>query len=232
MRLALVHGFTQTGRSWAPLLPLLPGDVVTPDLPGHGSRSDVDADLWEGAELLADEVGPAVWVGYSMGGRLCLHLALARPDVVEGLVLVSTTAGIEDRAERAARRAADDALADEIERLPIATVVDRWLAQPMWATLADPGRDARLANDPKGLASALRRAGTGAQDDLWPRLRPVPGALVVTGALDAKFDAIGRRLAAALGAPHRSIAGAGHAVPWERPVELCRAITAQPRSRS
>src|SRR5579864_6067391 len=92
-RFVLVHGFTQTGRSWQPVARRLADaghDVSTPDLPGHGARTGVRADLAETAELLADEGGPACYVGYSLGGRVCLHLALQRPGVVERLVLLST----------------------------------------------------------------------------------------------------------------------------------------------
>ena len=96
----LVHGFTQTGRSWGPLLDRLGArsPVVVPDAPGHGLSSSVKADLWRTADLLARTVdGAAAWAGYSMGGRMALHVALAHPEKVDRLVLISTTAGIEDR---------------------------------------------------------------------------------------------------------------------------------------
>ena len=120
--------------------------------------------------MLGASCGPATYVGYSMGGRLCLHLALARPETVERLVLVSATAGIEDDDERATRRAADDALATSLERDGVDAFLDGWLAQPMFATLADPGLDDRRRNVAAGLASSLRLAGTGTQQPLWDRL--------------------------------------------------------------
>jgi len=95
VRLCLVHGFTQTGASWEPVAAHLRGaghDVVTPDAPGHGAKASAPAGLWDGARALADEVGPAVWIGYSMGGRYALHVALAEPAVVTRLVVVSATA--------------------------------------------------------------------------------------------------------------------------------------------
>ena len=225
MRLALVHGFTQTGASWDGIRTALRArghDVVCPDAPGHGSKAAVAADLETGAELLGVEVGRAAWIGYSMGGRLCLHLALARPDLVEGLVLVSTTAGIDDDAERGARRRADDAQADDIERLGVAAFVDRWLRGPLWATLPRDraGVEHRLSNTVDGLASSLRLAGTGTQIPLWGRLPEIEtDVLVVTGGLDAKFDAVGERLARTIGprASRRTVPNAGHAVPWEQP---------------
>ncbi len=228
MRLALVHGFTQTGRSWAPIAGRLRDaghDVVAPDVPGHGGRPA--AGMWDAADALAEEVGRAVWVGYSLGGRLGLHLALAHPEAIDGLVLVSTTAGIEDPAEREQRRQADEALAATIGPLGVAAFVERWLDGPLWATLPreSAGVDARLANTAEGLAASLRLAGTGAQDSLWERLAEVPPpALVVNGALDARFVAIGERLASALGAARVVVPDSGHAVPWEQPDAFCAAV--------
>ncbi len=220
-RLVLVHGFTQTGRSWAPIVERL-GDhfeVVTVDAPGHGGSARVEATLDAGADLLGTAGGGATYIGYSMGGRLCLHLALTRPDLVERLVLVSATAGIENDAERAARRAADDALATSIEHDGLHAFLDRWVAQPMFAGLADPGLDDRRGNDAAGLASSLRLAGTGTQRPLWEELPSLTmPVLVVAGALDDKFAALAERIAALV--PDGTLAvidGAGHTVHLERP---------------
>ena len=224
MRLSLVHGFTQTGRSWGPVADRLRAkghDVVTPDAPGHGARSDTGSDLPAGARLLAAEVGPATWVGYSMGGRLALHVGLLCPEVVEGLVLVSTTAGLEDEAERRSRREADETLARRVEQIGVPAFVEQWLEGPLWATLSrdQTGIEHRLANTASGLASSLRLAGTGAHDPLWARLASIEvPALVVSGERDAKFGALGDRLAAALPHADRAVVpGAAHALPWEQP---------------
>jgi 2-succinyl-6-hydroxy-2,4-cyclohexadiene-1-carboxylate synthase len=228
VRLALVHGFTQTGRSWEPIAGRLGQAghvVVAPDVPGHNGRAA--AGMWDAADALAAEIGPAVWVGYSLGGRLALHVAIAHPEVIVGLVLVSTTAGIEDAGERERRRRGDDELAATIAPIGVPAFVERWLAGPLWATLPreSAGVDARLANTAEGLAASLRLAGTGAQDSLWDRLADVPPpALVINGSLDARFVAIGERLASGLGAARVVVSGSGHAVPWERPDAFCAVL--------
>lgn len=221
-RLVLVHGFTQTRRSWDPLLPhLADHDVVALDAPGHGRASDVEVDLIDGAALLAAGGGRATYVGYSMGGRLCLHAALDHPGAVRGLVLISATGGLDDAWEREARRAADEALADRVERIGVAAFLDEWLAQPLFAGLdaAAEGRAERLENTAAGLASSLRLAGTGTQLPLWDRLRDLPiPTLVIAGALDTKFVAIAERLAATIpGADLAIVDGAGHTVHLEQP---------------
>ena len=224
-RVALLHGFTQSGAAWGPLAPALAADgfdVVAPDLPGHGGSADVATDLWGAASAVADAVGPAVYVGYSMGGRVLLHLALARPEVVQGMVLVSTTAGIDDADERAARRAGDEALADRVEAEGVEAFVRWWLTLPLFATLPPEAAaiDARLGGSAAGLASSLRLAGTGTQDPLWDRLAAVEvPALVVAGALDVAYVGRARRLAGALGGVTtlRVLDGCGHACHLERP---------------
>jgi 2-succinyl-6-hydroxy-2,4-cyclohexadiene-1-carboxylate synthase len=227
----LVHGFTQTGRAWDPVADRLAERfaVTTVDAPGHGGSADVAVDLPGGAALIGDAGGPAAYVGYSMGGRFVLHLALARPDLVRSLVLVSTTAGIDDDQERVERRHADEALAHRVEREGVEAFVAWWLTLPLFATL--PARASaiaeRLANTPAGLASSLRLAGTGTQQPLWDRLGELEmPVLVVAGTLDQPYLARAERLVAGIGtnAALLAVEGAGHSVPLERPAELADAI--------
>jgi 2-succinyl-6-hydroxy-2,4-cyclohexadiene-1-carboxylate synthase len=229
-RLVLVHGFTQTSRSWDTVAARLTGrfEVVAVDAPGHGGSGAVRATLPDGASLLGAIGGPATYLGYSMGGRLCLNLAVARPDLVRRLVLVSTTAGIEDPAERVARRVADDELASSIERDGLDVFLERWLALPLFSTLtADAaGADDRRRNTAPGLASSLRLAGAGTQEPLWDRLGELTmPVLVVAGALDAKYVAIAERLAANIpDATLEVVVGAGHAVHLEQPETFAGAL--------
>ena len=227
----LVHGFTQTSRCWSPFADELAREVevVAVDAPGHGGAADVRTDLPTGARLLGDAGGRATYLGYSMGGRLALHLALQAPELVERLVLIGATAGIADEAERAERRRADDALADRIEAEGVATFLEEWLRQPLFASLP-PGAahlDARLVNTPEGLASSLRLAGTGAQAPLWDDLHRLSmPVLVLAGEDDAKFSAVATRLAKAIG-PNTTVAlvpRAGHAAHLENPADTASIV--------
>ena len=230
-RVVLVHGFTQTLAAWGPVAARLAGrwQVVRVDLPGHGGSGGVRVGFAEAAGLVGEAGGAGVYCGYSLGGRLCLRLALDRPDLVRGLVLVGASPGIADPDARARRRAADETLAAGIERDGVAAFLDRWLAGPLFACLPAEaaGRTERLANTADGLASALRRLGPGAQAPLWDRLGALrPPTLLVAGAKDAKFAAIARRMADAAGGHARValVQGAGHAVPLERPAELAALV--------
>jgi 2-succinyl-6-hydroxy-2,4-cyclohexadiene-1-carboxylate synthase len=231
-RLVLVHGFTQTGRSWGPLAAALARhrEVVRVDAPGHGRSAADTVDMVEGARLLGVAGGPALYLGYSMGARLALHLALARPDLVHALVLVSGTAGIEDPTERQARRLDDEWLASRLEADGVAEFVRHWLARPLFAGLTEDsaGLAARLENTETGLAASLRLAGTGAQQSLWARLpeQAMP-VLAVAGERDEVFLARARAMATAIGA-NASVAvvgGAGHAAHLEAPDAFLAVVT-------
>ncbi len=230
-RLVFVHGFTQTGQSWLPIAQdfIDAHEVVLIDAPGHGRSSDVRADLQHGADLLGATTGPADFIGYSMGGRLCLHLALAHPEVVRSLTLLGATPGIVDDAERAARFAADEALAADLEDSGVEAFMTTWLAQPLFATLTPTvaGLDDRLSNSTSGLASSLRLAGTGSQAPLWSRLsRITVPVLALAGQFDQKFTTIARDLVAAIGdnARFASIPEAGHAAHLEQPESFTAAL--------
>jgi 2-succinyl-6-hydroxy-2,4-cyclohexadiene-1-carboxylate synthase len=230
-RVVLVHGFTQTGASWRTLSADLARDheVVAVDAPGHGRSVDVRADLDTTGRLLVDLGGPATYVGYSMGGRMCLHAAVADPAAVRGLVVVGATGGIDDERERSARRDADEALADHLVEVGLDAFLDEWLAQPLFAGLDDAAADrpSRLDNTTIGLASSLRLAGTGTQRLLWDHLHVVEcPVLVVAGERDVKFRAAGERLVAAIGtnAELVVIEGAGHAAHAERPAVFGRLV--------
>jgi 2-succinyl-6-hydroxy-2,4-cyclohexadiene-1-carboxylate synthase len=223
-RLVLVHGFTQTRRCWGPLADDLARDheVVRVDAPGHGRSADVAAGLRTGARLIADEGGPATYIGYSMGGRYCLHLALGMPELVRGLVLIGATGGIDDPDERGERQSQDDAMARRLEREVLEPFLDAWLAQPLFAglTAEQQQRAERLENTVDGLAASLRIAGTGAQDPLWDRLHGLEmPVLVVAGEADEKFTVLGRRLVSSIGsnASLSLVPGAGHAAHLEDP---------------
>lgn len=205
-------------------------DVTAPDLPGHGDADALRLDLAGSAARLAERIGPepALVVGYSMGGRTALRLALDHPDAVAGLVLVGATAGIDDPDARAARRQADAELADSIEADGVGPFLDRWLAQPLFAGLTPEPDDvaARRANTAAGLASSLRLAGTGTMDPPWwdELSRVAVPTLVIWGEDDAKFAALGRRLADGIGpnAETTSLVDVGHAAH----LEACGAFAA------
>jgi 2-succinyl-6-hydroxy-2,4-cyclohexadiene-1-carboxylate synthase len=232
----LLHGFAGTGRAWDPVIERLEPERYTalaPDLRGHGSARDarpIDFDAIV-ADVLDAAPGRFTLCGYSMGGRVALHVALAAPERIERLILVATTAGIEDDAERAGRRAADEELAAFVETATIEEFADRWTGQPLFADT--PPEAARtwvedlLRNDPRALAAVLRGVGTGAMAPLWDRLPDLAmPTIVLAGEQDAKFLAIARdRLVPAIpDAELVIVPGAGHGLPREAPEAIAAVI--------
>jgi len=234
--LVLLHGFAGTGAAWGAVEAAMQPETYrpwAPDLPGHGTAGDArPCDVAAGVDaVLAGAPARFALAGYSMGGRVALHLALRAPERVSRLVLVATTAGLADRAERAARRTADEALAGWIEAHDLDAFADRWLAQPLFA--GDGPSATALArrdiarNAPAGLAASLRAAGTGAMTPVWDRLGELTmPTTVIVGERDAKFRALGERLAAALpDARSVVVPGTGHALPRTAPEALAAALT-------
>lgn len=220
--IVLVHGFTQTRNCWGPIATDLQQDhrVIRVDAPGHGMSSDVMAGLRGGGRMIADQGGEATYLGYSMGGRYLIHLALANPELVRGLVLIGATAGIDDPAERAARAEADQATGRRIRELGLLEFVKQWVAAPMFAGLPPEHQFLmeRMENTVDGLENSVVQAGTGNQDPTWDKLHRLDmPVLVVAGAEDDKYAALGQRLVDSIGgnAELALVPGAGHAAHLE-----------------
>jgi len=234
--LVLLHGFAGTHRAWDGVLERLDPEryrPLAPDLPGHGAHADSAERPISFAgcveHVLARTPERFVLCGYSLGGRVALHVALAAPERVSRLVLVSTTAGIEDAAERAQRSEADRGLAEELERGSLEDFIARWCAQPMFAQ--DPpavdvlAREDYRRNRPDAIAAVLRGIGTGEMAPLWDRLAqlPMPVAVLV-GDRDTKFREIARRMAESVPAARLSVISAGHRLPLEDPAAVAASM--------
>lgn len=231
----LLHGFSGTRRAWDGVAAALDPERYLPlalDLPGHGQAAE-----WEGPITFAGcvqhvlERSPARFIlcGYSLGGRVALNVALATPERVTQLVLVSCSPGIEDSAERAERRRSDHRLADELERVPFEEFIERWRTQPLFAD--DPPHVGELAradqrrNRPEALAAAMRGIGTGEMEPLWGRLHELTMPVtVVVGDRDARFRALGRRMTGLLPDAEMAIVPGGHSLALENPTAIASVL--------
>jgi 2-succinyl-6-hydroxy-2,4-cyclohexadiene-1-carboxylate synthase len=232
-----LHGFTHTGRSWQPAIAAL-GErytSVAEDIRGHGDASERVPVTLEAVidDVLAGAPERFTLVGYSMGGRISLHVALAAAaaDRVQRLVLIGASPGIADPLERQERRRADEQLADQIERSTIEEFARRWAQTPVLAGVSPAVAAAthadRLRSTPAGLARALRGLGTGALPSLWDRLGELTMRVsLVVGERDGKFRGIAAEMAG--GIPSADVVvvpGSGHAVHLEAPEALTSVIS-------
>jgi 2-succinyl-6-hydroxy-2,4-cyclohexadiene-1-carboxylate synthase len=234
----LLHGFSGTRRAWDGVAERLHPERYLPwalDLPGHGDAADSPAPItFAGCveHVLARSPERFVLGGYSLGGRVALHVALAAPRRVTRLVLVSTTAGIENPAERAERSASDHRLADELEHAGWAgfdSFIERWRTQPLFAT--EPSEVGILArqdqrrNRPQALAAALRGIGSGEMTPMWGRLAEFElPVTVLVGDRDAKYLALGDRMVELMPEADLLVVPGGHGLPLENPEAVARAI--------
>ena len=229
--MVFVHGFTQTGNSWKQVADEFVRSghrCVLVDLPGHGDSSHVRADLRLAADMVASVAGAGTYVGYSLGGRVLLHVALMYPHLVRRLAVIGAHPGIADEAERALRRESDEQLARHLEDIGVEAFLDEWMAMPLFGGLVPTAADVadRRRNTVEGLAGSLRMAGTGSQSSLWPRLRELNmPVLAMAGEHDSKFVAIAQQLAEA--APYGSFAAipdAAHAAHLQQPAAVIDAL--------
>jgi len=210
--------------------------VEAPDLPGHGATRIAPVDVPTTVAALGAYLkrfdSPVSLLGYSQGGRLALLTALEHPQLVDRLILISTSPGIREASARASRRREDAALADRIESIGLAAFLDEWLDGPITGTthldeatrIRD--RSVREENTASGLAAALRGLGQGAQPFVGDRLATLTmPVLLITGSRDDRYHAFASSMAAALpDARHRSIPDAGHNVILEAPDDVCRLV--------
>ncbi|HTR73426.1 MAG TPA: alpha/beta fold hydrolase [Solirubrobacteraceae bacterium] len=233
--LVLLHGFGGTRRAWDGVIGALSHERYRPlalDLPGHGTNAVAERPITFAAcvrNVLAESPERFALGGYSLGGRIALCTALTAPERVSRLMLVSSTAGIEDAAERAERSARDRQLAGALEREGVEDFLVRWRAQPLFAE--DPPFVDELAcadyrrNPAYALAAVLRGIGTGEMEPLWERL---PGltmpVTVLAGERDRKFVELGRRMAELLPDAELVIVPGGHRLPLESPEAVARAF--------
>ena len=234
LAILFLHGFMGSAGDWSEVMAVLENRFycIAADLPGHGGSLGLpypDFYTMDGAVKglldLLDGMGVprAVVVGYSMGGRLALYLALRHPERCTGLFLESASPGLRTEKERTARRALDEERAARLDSEGLEEFLEDWYRQPLFATLARD-RDllrqtveARRENDPVELAKSLRAMGTGNQPSLWaelPGLR-VP-TLAVAGEEDTKFVALAREMSyTSTNLQACAVLGAGHSVHTE-----------------
>ena len=228
MRCALIHGFCGHTSSWDEVIAAWPLATAPRAiaLPGHGD-GPVRATWDENLDAIAAAIrGCDVAVGYSLGARVALGL-VATGRCGRG-VLIGVNPGIAD-ADRAARRAFDAAWAQLLRTDGIAAFVDRWEAQPLFATQARAPaarlaarRRRRLAHDPEQLARSLEVMGLAEMPAYWNAVPAHRDRLaLIAGADDAKYTAIARSLPAA---SFEIIVDAGHDPTLEQPAALAAAI--------
>jgi 2-succinyl-6-hydroxy-2,4-cyclohexadiene-1-carboxylate synthase len=242
--LVLLHGFSGTHRAWDGVIERLGAERYRPlalDLPGHGAEARAARPITFAScvsAVLAAAPPRFALCGYSLGGRVALHVALAAPARVSGLCVIAANPGIEDAGERAERLAADELLAERLEREPFEDFIETWRTQPLFA--ADPPAAGELAradqrrNEPLALAAVMRGLSSGAMVPLWDRLEELQMPVAfVAGTRDQKFTELLARAQRLLPGSELTLLEGGHGLPLEDPAGVAgvlERLDAEPRA--
>lgn len=241
--IVFLHGFTGSSRDFLEI----PDSIISnyrcliPDLPGHGQTQVLEDEISFTAsgqvallERWLDSLGLSKFhlFGYSMGGRLALQFAVKNYHQLQSLILVSTTAGINEESDRLARAKADEKLAQKILDSDPVDFLNAWLAQPLFKGIADKGQDfiakevlRRLPLQPSGLACSLKYFGSGAMPAVWHQLINIKTpTLVIAGSRDQKYLRLASELVALIPKATLKILPTGHAPLIESPVVLWKDV--------
>jgi 2-succinyl-6-hydroxy-2,4-cyclohexadiene-1-carboxylate synthase len=231
-----LHGFMGDCHDFAQVINnLREFCCLTVDLPGHGQtkvRQDSDYQMPNVAsaiiKLLVElNIKQCILVGYSLGGRIALYLAIHFPQYFQGVILESASPGLSNQLERDRRLVQDYQLAAQLESSDLADFIQQWYSQPLFTSFVQhPNYQQaiarRLRNNPDKLAKSLRFIGLGTQPNLWNSLEKLQlPLLLIVGELDAKFVMINRMMAQSY--PQASLQlvdGAGHNVHFEHPTKF------------
>jgi 2-succinyl-6-hydroxy-2,4-cyclohexadiene-1-carboxylate synthase len=230
-----LHGFMGSGRDWEKVISLLTEHYrcLSLDLPGHGEFAQLNRHLNWNMKATADGVCQLLnntgirkcyMVGYSMGGRLALYLALHYPHYFSKVILESASPGLKTVEERKARIEHDKRLAIQLESGNFKHFLSEWFQQPLFRGISELPQfegmlRCRLNNDPQALAKSLLEMGTGRQPSLWKKLpgNKIP-LLLVVGQKDRKFRSIAEEIASICSAANvMGIKGCGHNTHFEAP---------------
>lgn len=244
--LVLLHGFLGTKADWLPLMPKLSQHFhcVCLDLVGHGDNqpSLPAPEMEDGFDFCVQDIIARLdrlntsqfhLYGYSLGGRIALHLAKAHPQRLLSLLLESCHPGLKDPLEKTARAKNDALWAERLLKLSSIDFLNLWYQQPVFTDMTAAKRKtvvekraAMLDLHPKQmlkevfLATSLAR-----QSSLWD----VPSQLACechffAGSQDAKFHALAQEWQLHAPILVHSINGAGHNIHQAAPEALTSTI--------
>ncbi len=227
--IVLAHGFTQNVNCWASLPTELGKThrLKIVDMPGHGRSRHDRVDLSTSGKLLAEAGNKAHYVGYSMGGRIALHVALQQPSLVSKLVLIGVSPGLRTVAEREERKTLDTALAVKLREVGLGVFLREWLANPLFHGLSDDaaGINYRMDNRVAGLVATLETRSVGWQESLWERLGDLSmPVLLVAGASDKKYRQLNEDAAAIIPQAETAVIPGSHSVHLEQPEMVANVI--------
>ncbi|KAL9420499.1 hypothetical protein AB3S75_038135 [Citrus x aurantiifolia] len=259
--LLFLHGFLGTGEEWIPIMKAVSGSArcISIDLPGHGGSkmqnhvAKATQEITLSIDVVADVLyklieqitpGKVTLVGYSMGARIALYMALRFSDKIKGTVIISGSPGLQDNIARKIRRAEDDSRACSLVTHGLQVFLDTWYTGELWESLRSHPHFNRIVasrllhEDVQSLSKALSDLSVGRQPPLWEDLKLCSTPLlIVVGERDKKFKSIAEKMCYELSHDEKGsddlrneiyemveIPNCGHAVHLENPLPVIRAV--------
>ncbi|EGM67985.1 2-succinyl-6-hydroxy-2,4-cyclohexadiene-1-carboxylate synthase [Shewanella sp. HN-41] len=246
--LVLLHGFLGTKADWLPLMPKLSQHFhcVCLDLVGHGDNqpSLPAPEMEEGFSFCVQDIIARLdrlnisqfhLYGYSLGGRIALHLAKTHPQRLLSLLLESCHPGLKDPQEKAARTQNDAHWAERLLKLSSMDFLSLWYQQTVFAQMNQSCRESTITmrasmldKHPKHILKEMYLATSLArQASMWD----VPAMLscechFFAGSQDTKFHTLAQEWQLHSPILVHSIRGAGHNIHQSTPAALIAAILA------
>lgn len=137
-----LHGFLGQGADFDRFKNNLNVTLIAPDL---FKGDDFDLSSFESIAgqiviQVANIKGPKIFVGYSLGGRIGLHILKLFPEAFDHYIFLSTHAGLNSEAEKTERIANDLAWSQKLKNLSWSDFLLAWNAQPVFAGGSEPQR--------------------------------------------------------------------------------------------
>lgn len=235
----LLHGFAGSANIWKFLFENLNLDfpLIAIDLIGHGKTSSPnDYELYtESAQLdqlnkilIHFNIQETILLGYSMGGRLALSFAINNQNRIKGLILESSSPGIEDENLRNQRIQSDLSIAEQIDSKELKDFFTEWYKQPVFSSLRNiPNKlesliERKTVNNKTGLTNSLKGFSTGKMKSYWNDISKMEiPVLLVCGSLDTKYYEIMQKMNSLI--PNSTLkvnVGTGHITHLEKPDEF------------
>jgi 2-succinyl-6-hydroxy-2,4-cyclohexadiene-1-carboxylate synthase len=239
-----LHGFTGSNKDWNELIPLINTDfnIIAVDLIGHGNSDSPEEVSFYSAESIVEQIHqliltytnqPVIISGYSMGGRAALSFASKYPDMIKGLILESTGAGIEDENLKNERAKQDEELTRFIEENTIEEFINYWMNIDLFNSQKSLPKEklikikkSKLKNSKAGLANSMRGFGSGKMPSLFDDIKNIIAkTLLISGEFDTKYTAVSEKLVKIFpDAIHVVIKSAGHNTHLEQPGSFINVI--------
>lgn len=206
--IVLLHGFLGDKHDWFAVAEILAEQYycISVDLPGHGDSLNQALPMpgfeacCELIEQTVSKLGVEQYhlIGYSLGGRIALHLARRYRSCVLSLILESCHPGLQSEQDKAQRRINDAQWADKLAELDMTTFLTQWYQQAVFADLSYQQQHAmikrRCGNQGVNLSNCYQATSLALQASLWdtPAVINAP-CFFIAGSDDSQFLSLARR---------------------------------------